>query len=131
MASSGGDERLDNASAADPEARVDALDARLEVVVERDRHDADRQAEGGGDQRLGNAAGDHAEAAVPVIAMLWKARMMPSTVPNSPMNGAAEPIVASTQREAAAPCASSNCRCSAMRSSSVMSGVPSRASMPA
>src|SRR5579885_10856 len=63
MASPGGDERLDDASAADAEARVDALDARLEVVVERDRHDADREAEGGGDQRLGDAAGDHAEAA--------------------------------------------------------------------
>src|SRR5579871_1340240 len=56
-------ERLDHAPAADPQPGVDALHARLEVVVERDRHDADREAERRGDQGLGDAPGDHAEAA--------------------------------------------------------------------
>ena len=34
----------------------------------------------------------------PCVAISWKALMMPTTVPNRPMNGASEPIVPITQR---------------------------------
>ena len=47
----------------DGQRRLDALDARLEVVVEDDRDDGDGEAERRGDQRLGDAGGDHREAA--------------------------------------------------------------------
>src|SRR5262245_58824074 len=63
MAPPSGFERLDHACAADLERGVDALHPRLEVVVEDDRQDADRQPEGGRDQRLGDAARDDREAA--------------------------------------------------------------------
>src|SRR5258706_8498756 len=56
-------ERLDHARAADLQRGVDALHARLEVVVEDDRDDADREPQRGGDERLRDAAGDDAEAA--------------------------------------------------------------------
>src|SRR5437763_10486908 len=55
--------RLEHARAADAERGVDALDARLEVVVADDRDDADREAERGGDERLRDAARHHAEPA--------------------------------------------------------------------
>src|SRR2546425_13119211 len=53
---------LEHAGAADAERRVDALDARLEVVVANHRHDADRETERGRDERLGDAARHHGEA---------------------------------------------------------------------
>src|SRR5436853_6085 len=56
-------ERLDHAGAPDLERGVDPLHARLEVVVEDDGHDADREAERRGDQCLGDAARDDREAA--------------------------------------------------------------------
>ena len=61
-----------------------------------------------------------AKPPVPASAMAWKARMMPSTVPKSPMNGAAAPMVPSTQRFEPAPCTSSKLRSVATRSSSGM-----------
>src|SRR5262245_19100925 len=57
------EQRLDHARAPDLQRGVDALDARLEVVVEHHREDADREAERRRDQRLGDAAGDDAEPA--------------------------------------------------------------------
>src|SRR5215510_11653852 len=58
-----GGHRLEDAGAADAQRRIDALHAVLQVFVEHQRHDADREPERGGDQRLRDAAGDHAEAA--------------------------------------------------------------------
>src|SRR2546429_3543564 len=56
-------DRLEHARAADAKRRVDALDARLEVVVADHRDDPDGEAERGRDERLGDAAGHHREAA--------------------------------------------------------------------
>src|SRR4029453_18822856 len=52
-----------HAPAADAQRGVDAVHARLEVVVEDDREDADGQAERGGDEGLRDASGHHREAA--------------------------------------------------------------------
>src|SRR5262252_4506540 len=55
-------ERFEDAIAADPQRRVDALDASLEVVVGDDGNDADGEAERRRDQRLGDASCHDAEA---------------------------------------------------------------------
>src|SRR5690349_3022761 len=54
---------LDHARAADLERGIDPLHAGLEVVVEDDRKDADREAERRRVERLGDAARDDGEAA--------------------------------------------------------------------
>src|SRR6185295_10330156 len=46
---------VEDAIRRDRQGGLDALDARLEVVVEDDRENGDAEAERGGDQRLGNA----------------------------------------------------------------------------
>src|SRR6185436_5223134 len=47
-----GAERLEQAGAADAQRGVDLIDPRLEEVVEHDRRDADREAEGRRDERF-------------------------------------------------------------------------------
>src|SRR5262249_2497431 len=59
------DQRRDDARAPDLERGVDPFHARLEVVVEDDREDADGEAERGRDERLRDAARDDAEPARP------------------------------------------------------------------
>src|SRR5262245_7262422 len=54
---------FEHAAASDPQRRIDAVHARLEVVVEDDGEDADREAERRGDERLGDAGRDDGEAA--------------------------------------------------------------------
>src|SRR5215470_6233598 len=56
-------DRLDQAAAADAQRRVDALHPRVEIVVQRDRDDADGEPQRSGDERFGDAARDDAEAA--------------------------------------------------------------------
>src|SRR5262249_31941820 len=56
---------LEQSCAPDPEGGVDALHAVLEVVVEDERDDADREPERGRDERLGDPARNDAEAAGP------------------------------------------------------------------
>src|SRR5437016_3936822 len=58
-------DRLEQPGAADAERAVDPLHAVLEVVVEDERHDPDREAERRRDEGLGDAARDDAEAARP------------------------------------------------------------------
>jgi hypothetical protein len=55
----------------------DNFDASPAIVGD----DGDGEAGGGGDQRLRHAAGDAAGWLVPRMEMIWKAEIMPSTVP--------------------------------------------------
>src|SRR5262249_7782940 len=58
-----GGDGLEHAPAADAQGRVDAVHARLEVVVADDGDDADGETERRGDERFRDARRDHREAA--------------------------------------------------------------------
>src|SRR5262245_16843672 len=58
-----GGDGLQHPAAADAQRGVDAVHARLEVVVEDHRDDADAEAERGGDERLRDSRRDDGEAA--------------------------------------------------------------------
>ena len=73
---------------------IERFNAVAEVVEHPDGRDSHEQTDGGGDQGFGNTAGDRARPVDFEVEIALNAFMMPTTVPNSPTNGAVEPMVA-------------------------------------